>query len=83
MIVMDNFEINLADWYTAKEAAEKLGTSPKYVRTLAIQYKKFKTYKLHELVMLYWKEDVDNYQIDKEKPGRPSKNKNNSKQKAA
>ena len=65
--------INLAEWYTAKEAADKLCTSPKYVRTLAIQYKKFKTHKLHEHVMLYWKEDVDNYQVEKNKPGRPRK----------
>jgi hypothetical protein len=65
--------INLAEWYTAKEAADKLETSSKYVRTLAIQYKKFKTHKLHEHVMLYWKEDVDNYQVEKNKPGRPRK----------
>ena len=59
--------IDLHDWYTAQEAAQKLGTSPKYVRTLGIQYKKFKTFKLHNHVMLYWKADVDAYQIGKGK----------------
>lgn len=66
-------EINLSEWYTAKEAAEKLGTSRKYVRTLGIQYGKFRTHKLHEHMMLYWKEDVDKYQEERQKPGRPRK----------
>lgn len=72
---MDKDEINLADWYSAKEAAEKLGTTRKYIRTLGIQYKKFRTYKLHEHMMLYLKEDVDAYKVEKEKPGRPLKKK--------
>jgi hypothetical protein len=67
---MDKENINLAEWYSAKEAAAKLGTTTKYVRTLAIQYKKFKTYKLHDHMMLYWKADVDAYQVEKERPGR-------------
>jgi hypothetical protein len=63
-------KIDLSKWYTAKEAAEKLGTTTKYVRTLAIQYEKFKTHKLHEHLMLYWKADVDAYSINKGQPGR-------------
>jgi hypothetical protein len=76
---LDKEDINLADWYTAKEAAEKLGTTRKYVRTLGIQYKKFRTYKLHEHMMLYLKEDVDAYKVEKEKPGRPLKDSSNAK----
>ncbi len=63
-------KIDLSKWYTAKEAAEKLGTTTKYVRTLGIQYNKFRTHKLHEHVMLYWKADVDAYSIDRGQPGR-------------
>lgn len=63
-------KIDLSKWYTAKEAAEKLGTTTKYVRTLGIQYGKFRTHKLHEHVMLYWKVDVDAYSVDKGQPGR-------------
>ncbi len=63
-------KIDLSKWYTAAQAAEKLGTTTKYVRTLAIQYGKFKTYKLHEHLMLYWKADVDAYSIEKGQPGR-------------
>lgn len=59
--------IDLQDWYTAQEAAKKLGTTPKYVRTLGIQYKKFRTHKLHDHVMLYRKADVDSYQIGRGK----------------
>jgi hypothetical protein len=66
---MSKDEINLSEWYTAQEAAEKLGTTPKYVRTLAVQYGRFKTHKLHNRLMLYWKEDVDTYQIAHGKPG--------------
>jgi hypothetical protein len=63
--------IDLNDWYTAKEAAEKLGTTTKYVRVLAIQYNKFKTYKFHEHMMLYWKADVDAYgRVEKGNTGR-------------
>jgi hypothetical protein len=72
----DKDNINLADWYTAKEAAERLGTTTKYVRVLAVQYNKFKTHKLHEHVMLYWKEDVDAYgKVEKGKPGNRRKSK--------
>jgi len=63
-------KIDLSKWYTAAQAAEKLGTTTKYVRTLAIQYGKFKTYKLHEHLMLYWKADVDAYSKEKGQPGR-------------
>jgi hypothetical protein len=66
----DTAGINLEEWYTAKQAAEKLGTSTKYVRVLAVQYKKFKTHKMHEHVMLYWKADVDAYRLERGKPGR-------------
>lgn len=70
----DKGNIDLSQWYTAKEAAEKLGTTPKYVRTLGIQYEKFKTYKLHEHVMLYWKADVDAYgSVERGKTGRRSR----------
>ena len=62
--------INLSDWYTAKEAADKLGTTRKYVRVLAIQYGKIKTHKLHEHVMLYWKEDVDSLTVTKRSGGQ-------------
>jgi hypothetical protein len=67
-------KVNLNQWYTAKEAAERLGTSTKYVRTMGVQYKKFKTHKLHEHLMLYWKADVDAYgKVEKRKRGRPRK----------
>jgi hypothetical protein len=64
-------KLDLTEWYTAKEAAAKLGTTTKYIRVLAIQYGKFKTHKLHEHVMLYWKADVDAYgTVEKGNPGR-------------
>lgn len=66
---MSKEEINLSEWYTAQEAAAKLGTTAKYVRTLAIQYEKFQTYKLHDRLMLYKKSDVDSYQVERGKPG--------------
>jgi hypothetical protein len=80
---MNSEEINLSEWYTAKQAADKLGTSPKYVRTLGIQYGKFKTHKLHEQIMLYWKEDVDAYHVERKKPGRPRKRVEGTDEKAA
>lgn len=74
---MDN--IDLSQWYTAKEAAARLGTTTKYVRTLGVQYKRFKTHKLHEHMMLYWKADVDAYQSVKPgKVGRRTKNETKS-----
>jgi len=63
-------KFDLSKWYTAAQAAEKLGTTTKYVRTLAIQYGKFKTFKFHDHLMLYWKADVDAYSIDRGQPGR-------------
>ena len=66
---MGNENINMAEWYTAQEAAEKLGTSVKYVRTLAVQYGNFRTHKLNRMFTLYWKEDVDAYHVEKNKPG--------------
>jgi hypothetical protein len=67
-------DIDLSEWYTAQEAAQKLNTTAKYVRTLAIQYKRFRTHKLHEHVMLYWKADVDAYgKVGKGSPGRRRK----------
>jgi hypothetical protein len=70
--LMGKEELDLSQWYTAQEAAEKLGTTPKYIRTLGVQYKKFRTYKLHDHLMLYWKADVDAYQVEKGRPGRRS-----------
>lgn len=57
-------KIDLSQWYTAKQAAEKLGTTRKYIRTLAVQYGKFKTHKLGDHLMLYWREDVDAYTVE-------------------
>lgn len=71
--MVEKADLDLSQWYTAKEAAEKLGTSLKYVRTLGVQYEKFKTHKLSDHLMLYWKADVDGYQIEKGKRGRRSK----------
>lgn len=77
-------DIDLNEWYTAQEAAEKLGTTRKYVRTLAIQYGRFKTHKLHEHVMLYWKADVDAYgKVEKGNPGRRLKQQSEDTSKAA
>lgn len=69
---MPDKKFDLSKWYTAQEAAEKLGTSTKYVRTLGVQYGKFTTYKLSDHLMLYLKADVDAYSIEKGKPGRKS-----------
>lgn len=57
-------KIDLSQWYTAKQAAEKLGTTRKYIRTLGVQYGKFKTHKLGDHLMLYWREDVDAYTVE-------------------
>jgi hypothetical protein len=63
-------KVDLNKYYTAKDAAEKLGTTTRYVRTLGIQYRKFRTYKLADHAMLYLKADVDAYSIDRGRPGR-------------
>ena len=72
-------KFDLSKWYTAKEAAEKLGTTTKYVRTLAVQYEKFRTFKLAEHLMLYWKADVDAYAIAKGRPGRKKEDESSAK----
>ena len=70
-------EINLSEWYNAQEAARVLETTPKYVRTLAVQYGKFDYHKLSDHMMLYKKAGVDAYKVNKGNPGRPrSDNKN-------
>jgi len=61
------------EWYTVKQAARKLHTSEKYIRTLAQQYHKFAYHKIHEHMMLCLKSDVDAYQVKRGKPGRPRK----------
>ncbi len=66
-------EINLSEWYNAQEAAQVLHTTAKYVRTLALQYGKIRSHKLSEHLMLYYKADVDAYQIKRGRPGRPRK----------
>jgi len=66
-------KIKLDEWYSAQEAADVLGTSAKYVRTLAVQYGKFEFHKLSEHMMLYRKTGVDAYKVNRGQPGRRKK----------
>lgn len=70
-------EINLNEWYTASQAAERLSRNSgkpiltSYPRKLA-QYGKIKSLKMGERNSLYWKADVDAYIVEDrgEKSGR-------------
>jgi hypothetical protein len=66
-------QVTLADWYTASEAAQLLNTTTKYVRQVGVKYGKFTTYKLNMHTLLYLKQDVNLYQVNKGQPGRPTK----------
>ena len=61
--------INLAEWYTASQAAERLSRNSgkaikaDYPRKLA-QYGKVKTLKISERASLYWKADIDAYIVE-------------------
>ena len=75
---MDDLEnVNLADWYTATAAADRLAKNSgkdikaSYPRKLA-QYGKIRTLKISERNVLYRKEDIDNYIVEDrgEKSGR-------------
>lgn len=86
--------VNLAEWYSATAAAERLSRnsgkeiSSSYPRKLA-EYGKIRTLKISERNVLYSKEDIDNYIVEErgEKSGRAKrqtakpKNKKNSKPK--
>ena len=56
-------------WYTAGEAAKKLienskrPVSPSYVSKLG-SLGKVRTYKIHDRLVLYSKEDIDAYQVE-------------------
>jgi len=74
--------VNMADWYTAKEATERLKANSgreiptSYPRTLA-KYGKVRTYDISERMHLYLKADIDNYIVEDrgEKSGRAKRQK--------
>ena len=61
-------KINLDEWYTAEEAAERLSQNSgrridkAYPRTLA-RYRKLKSLDIGARGKLYWKADVDAYVV--------------------
>ncbi|GCE50719.1 hypothetical protein EI42_05652 [Thermosporothrix hazakensis] len=64
--------IDRNEWVTAAEAAQMLGTSTKYIRTLAIQYGKIDYYQLSPSVYLYYKPHIEQTTI-RNRPGRHPK----------
>lgn len=70
-------ELNMSEWYTASQAAERLTRNSgkpiqaSYPRKLA-EYNKVKTYKLSDRNVLYWRADIDAYIVEErgEKSGR-------------
>lgn len=75
-------QINLEDWYTAKQAADrlsrnsgkKIGTD--YPRKLA-QYGKIRSFKIGDRASLYFKADIDPYIVEErgEKSARAKRQK--------
>lgn len=67
MTEAENF--NITDWYTAKEAADRLSRESgrevdiSYPRKLA-QYGKIRSYKISDRVSMYLKADVDAYHVE-------------------
>ncbi|WP_040449000.1 helix-turn-helix domain-containing protein [Ktedonobacter racemifer] len=61
-------------YYTSDQAASVLKTTPKYVRVLAVQYKKFPARQLNPKLLAYPKEEIDAYaeKMAHGKPGRPA-----------
>jgi hypothetical protein len=75
---MDDIQnVNLAEWYSATAAAERLSRNSgkdirsSYPRKLA-EYGKIRTLKISERNVLYSKEDIDSYIVEErgEKSGR-------------
>jgi hypothetical protein len=74
---VDLSSINLAEWYSASAAAERLSRNsgkdikPSYPRKLA-EYGKIRSIKISDRASLYYKPDVDNYIVEErgEKLGR-------------
>ncbi|GCE50542.1 hypothetical protein EI42_04362 [Thermosporothrix hazakensis] len=73
--------INRNEWVTASEAAEILGTTPHYIRTLAKQYGKLDYYKLNARTSLYYKPQLEELTINR--PGRPPRTTHPEKQQQA
>lgn len=65
----DGQQINLAEWYTASAAAERLAANSgkpigkDYPRKLA-QYGKIRSLKISDRASLYYKPDVDSYVVE-------------------
>ena len=81
---MTDRTFNLADWYNATEAAERLTAnsgrtiSPDYVRSLA-RYNRVRTLALGTHANLYSKEDIDQYIVE----GRGAKSARAKRQRAS
>jgi hypothetical protein len=65
--------VDINDWYTAAQAAKKLNTSVKYIRTLAVQYGLIAYMEVSPRLFLYSKADVDARTVNRGHPGRPKK----------
>ena len=67
--------LNLAEWYTAREAADRLHrnsgkpVSTAYPRKL-VEYGKIRAFRINERNSLYYKPDIDAYIV--EEPGEKS-----------
>jgi hypothetical protein len=73
--IVDLSSLNLSDWYTPAQAADRLTRNSgreiaaDYPRQLA-RYGKVRTVKLATRMLLYNKQDIDNYIV--EEPGKKS-----------
>jgi hypothetical protein len=79
-------QINLDDWYTARQAAEVLSrkrgklVATDYPRKLA-EYGKVRTLKVSDRASLYWRVDIDKYEVeDRGKKAGRAKHEGNTKQ---
>ncbi len=86
---VDLSTINLAEWYSASAAADRLSRNsgkdikPSYPRKLA-EYGKIRTLKISERSSLYYKPDIDSYIVEErgEKSGRAQRQKAQPKRKS-